>query len=124
MTKQITCIECPVGCSLDVDIENCRVVKVTGNSCPKGELYAFGEVENPVRILTSSVLAEGLSLKMVPVRTTGPIPKKDISRAMDDIKKIRVTRAIAAGDVIVRNFTAQGVDLISTREVPAEVKEQ
>lgn len=31
------------------------------------------EIENPMRILTSIVLAEGLSLKMVPIRRPGDV---------------------------------------------------
>lgn len=116
MIKKITCIECPKGCSLSVDIENCRVVKVSGNECPKGEKYAISEVENPMRILTSAVLTENLPLKMVPVRTDKPIPKAKVMQAMGDIKKIRVRKALKPGDVIKDNLLGLGVNLIATRE--------
>lgn len=117
MIKKITCIECPKGCSLSIDIENCRVVKVSGNECPKGEKYAIQEIENPMRILTSTVLAEGLSLKMVPVRTDKPIPKSKIMEAMSEIKRIRLKSQIKAGSVIVENFLSPGVNLLVTRNV-------
>ncbi len=115
MVKNITCIECPKGCLLSVDIENCRVVKVTGNKCPKGLGYAISEVENPMRIFTSAVLSNGLELKMVPVRTDKPIPKADLMRAMDEIKKIRLDRPVQAGDVVIRDFIKAGVSLVATR---------
>ena len=35
MTKDLICIECPRSCVLRVDIENCRVVKVTGEKVPQ-----------------------------------------------------------------------------------------
>ena len=117
MTKKITCIECPKGCSLSIDIENCRVIKVSGNQCPKGEKYAHQEIENPMRVLTSSVLAEGLSLKMVPVRTDKPIPKSRIMEAMDEVKRVRIKEPVTAGSVIVNNFMNLGVNLIATRSV-------
>ena len=66
MIKKLTCIECPKGCVLSVDVENCRVVEIAGSECPKGEKYAVAEIEYPTRILTSTVLAEGLPLKMIP----------------------------------------------------------
>jgi len=117
MVKNITCIECPVGCALSVDIENCRVIKVSGNKCPKGEAYAASEVENPLRVLTSAVLSQDLSLKMIPVRTDKPIPKSRILDAMAEIKKLKVNKPLSVGEVIVNNFLGLGVNLIATRDV-------
>ena len=115
MIKKVTCIECPKGCVLSVDVENCRVVKIVDSECPKGEKYAVSEIENPTRILTSTVLAEGAPLKMIPVRTDRPIPKSDMSKAMGEIKKIRVKQSLHIGDIIVRDFLGLGVNLIATR---------
>ena len=115
MIKKLTCIECPKGCPLSIDIENCRVVKVSGNECPKAEKYAIQEIENPMRILTSAVLAEGLSLKMVPVRTDKPIPKSRLAEAMEEVKKIRLKNPIKTDSVIVENFLNLGVNLLATR---------
>jgi len=115
MIKRLTCIECPVGCSLSVDIENDRVIKVEGNTCPKGEAYARSEIESPSRVLTSAVLAEGLALKMVPVLTDKPIPKEKLLDAMSALKKITVRRNVKAGEVIAKNLAGSGADLIATR---------
>ncbi len=117
MIKKITCIECPKGCPLTVDIENCKVVSVTGHECPKGEKYAKTEIENPMRILTAVILAEGLPVKMVPVRTDKPIPKARLGDAMVEIKKIRLARPVGVGEVIAENFLGTGVNLVSTRKV-------
>ncbi len=116
MIKKITCIECPVGCVLTVDTENCRVVNVSGNKCPKGGKYAVTEIEAPARILTSCVLAEGISLKMVPVRTDKPVPKDRLTKAMDHVKKVRISKDVSVGEVIVRDFLGLGVDLVVTRD--------
>jgi len=116
MKKEMTCIECPVGCALSVDIENCKVVKVSGGKCPKAEKYAISEVENPVRILTSTVLTDGLSFKMIPVRTDRPLPKRDILRAAEEIKKVRINKPTRAGEIIVKNFLNPGTNLIATRD--------
>jgi len=102
---------------LSVDIENCRVIKVSGNKCPKGEGYAASEIENPLRILTSAVLSEDLLLKMIPVRTDKPIPKSRILDAMAEIKKLRVSRPLRVGEVIVNNFLGLGANLIATRDI-------
>ena len=116
MIKRMTCIECPKGCRLAVDVESGKVIKVTGNECPKGEKYAISEVENPARILTSTILGQGLELKMIPVRTDKPIPKSRIFEAMNEVKKIKVQKPLSAGNVIVKNFLGLDVNLISTRK--------
>ncbi len=116
MTKNLICIECPRSCALAIDIENCRVVKVTGEKCPKGKDYAVSEVENPRRILTSTVSSRGINLKMVPVRTDRPIPKDRILEAAAEIRKMRLDRPVKAGEVIAENFLGFGVNLIVTRD--------
>ncbi|MDD5679890.1 MAG: DUF1667 domain-containing protein [Candidatus Omnitrophica bacterium] len=116
MIKKLTCIECPVGCSLSVDIENCKVTGISGNKCPKGEKYAISEIENPLRILTSVVLSEGLPLKVVPVRTDNPIPKAKIFEAMNEIKKIRITKPVTVGEILVTNFLGLNVNIVATRD--------
>jgi CxxC motif-containing protein len=118
MIKKLTCIECPASCALSIDVENCKVVKVTGHKCPKGLEYAAAEIENPSRILTATVLAEGSGLKMVPVRTDKPIPKADLFKAMDVVKKVRISRPVKAGDVIVAGLLGSKVNVIATRSSP------
>ncbi len=94
-----------------------KPIKITGSKCPKGEEYAVSEIENPQRILTSSVLAEGLALKTVPIKTDKPIPKKDLLRAMEEIKKIRLRKTVAVGDIVIKDLLGLGVNLVATREL-------
>lgn len=75
MKKKLTCILCPKGCVISLDLENGKIVTLEGNKCKRGETYAKSEIENPVRTLTATVLAEGLEIRMVPVKTSAPIPK-------------------------------------------------
>ena len=114
MKKEIICIECPKGCPLEVDIESGKVIAVSGNKCPKGKEYAQSEIEDPRRILTSSVLCEGLDIRMLPVRTGQPIPKARLMEAMEAVKKIRVSGSVKAGDVIAADFL--GTTLIASRD--------
>lgn len=116
MIKKLTCIECPQGCQLEVDIEGGHVIKVTGQKCKKGEAYASQEIENPMRTLASTILTKGLKLKMVPVKTSRPIPKGKLMDAMEEVKKVRLSRRVKVGDVIVRDLLGLGADLITTRD--------
>jgi CxxC motif-containing protein len=116
MKKRLICIECPAGCTLSVDVENGRVVKLEGNKCEKGETYAIAEIENPTRVLTTTVLAEGLQMKMIPVRTDRPIPKERMFEAMDQVRKVVVRSSGNVGDVVARNILGMGANLIATRK--------
>lgn len=117
MIKKLTCIECPNGCLLSVEIKNKKVVSIEGNECIKGEKYSKCEVENPVRFITSTVFAKGLSLKMVPVRTDKPVPKSKIKKAMEQIRKTRITKPVKVGDVIIENLLNLRINLIASREI-------
>ncbi len=117
MIKEIVCIECPKGCILSVDIEDNKVVKVRGAKCPKGIIYAASEIDKPVRIFTSTVLAEGLSMKLVPVRTDKPIPKKDLIKAVEESRRVKIVKPVKVGDSVVDNFLGPGIRLIATRGV-------
>lgn len=117
MIKMMICIECPKSCALAVDIDNGKVIRVQGSKCPKGAAYAALEVQDPARILTATIVSEGLSLKLIPVRTNKPIPKKDLLRAMEEIKKINIKAPVKAGDIIIKNLLGLGVKVVATRAV-------
>lgn len=117
MNKELICIECPKGCALSVDIENCKVIKVTGGECPKGEKYAVSEIENPQRILTATLLTQGFSLKLLPVRTDQPIPKTRIKDAMKAIRDFKVTKRVKTGEIVITDLLKLGANLIATRDL-------
>jgi len=104
MKKNFTCIECPKGCQLTVRVENEIVREVLGNQCPKGEVYAKQEIEHPLRTLTTTVAAQQLTVAMIPVRTTGPIPKPALREAMQLIKQIVITQPVKANQVLRKKF--------------------
>ena len=67
MKKELTCIICPQGCNIKVEIEGNNIINVEGNGCKRGYEYAISEVKNPVRTLTTTIkLQNG---KVIPVKT-------------------------------------------------------
>ena len=62
-----------------------KVLKVTGNSCPRGLKYATAEVIHPERVLTSTVRVKNGSLALLPIRSATPIPKETMLEAMKTI---------------------------------------
>ncbi len=117
MQKSFICIQCPKSCKILVDFDGEKINSIKGNLCKKGELYVRDEILNPRRILTTTVLTNGLEIKLLPVKTNKPIPKSKLFDAMKEIQKIRVDKPLKAGDIIVKDFIEQGVDLVATRDI-------
>ncbi|MBE5752618.1 MAG: DUF1667 domain-containing protein [Clostridiales bacterium] len=109
--KKLTCIECPIGCDLEVTLENGKVLSVTGNSCPRGKLYAENEVVCPKRVVTSSVRA--ISGEMVSVKTDNPVPKSEIFEVMKKINAVNCKLPVKIGQVLLENIS-DGVNLVVT----------
>ena len=84
--KELICIVCPKGCHLQVDEQN--DYQVFGNSCPRGAEYGKNELLHPTRVLTSIVKVTGGNHHCCPVKTNGGIPKEDIEKAMELLKRI------------------------------------
>ena len=98
---KLTCIECPMGCDLTATQENGKIT-VSGNSCPRGELYANNEVVCPKRVLTTTVKSN--NGKLVPVKTDLPIRKEMTFEVMDKISKITISTPVKIGDVVVEKI--------------------
>lgn len=115
--RELTCINCPLGCALTVSMEQGKVIKVEGNTCQKGKSYGEKEVTNPTRIVTSSVKVSGGRLPVVSVKTASDIPKGKISACAEALKAIEVKAPVAIGDIILHDVCHTGVDIIATRNV-------
>ena len=113
---ELTCIQCPIGCSLIVTI-NSDNITVSGNTCPRGEIYGKKEVIAPTRTVTSTVVVEGGELARVSVKTACDIPKEMVFAVMDAIRGTRVAAPVKIGDVIIENVAGSGVDVIATKTV-------
>ena len=116
-TRELTCIGCPMGCPLTVEIENNEVKSVTGNTCKRGEDYAKKEVTNPTRIVTSSVVVKGGVLAAVSVKTKEDIPKGKIFDCVKALKEVEVKAPVYIGDVVLTDVAGTGVDVIATKNV-------
>lgn len=102
MIKTLTCIECPIGCEIEVTVENEKVVALKGNGCPRGKLYAEAEVVCPKRVITSTVRSE--SGEMIPVKTDKPVRKDAMFEVMKTINAFVCKPSVKLGDVLVENI--------------------
>ena len=83
------------------EMEGQEVLSVTGNSCPRGDMYARTEVVNPVRTVTSSVLVTGGQAERTSVKTAKPIPKGMIFDVMKEIDSAVIAAPVKIGDVVI-----------------------
>ena len=114
MKRNLTCIICPRGCSLTAEIDG-NAIKVSGNSCPKGQQYAIDEITHPTRTVTSTVRISNRENSMVSVKTAKPIPKEHIFDVMQLIRNTQTNAPVDIGDIIIKDV--YGTDVIATKTV-------
>lgn len=106
----LTCIMCPMGCSLTVT-KTKNGHEVSGNTCARGEAFGKEEITSPKRIVTSLIRT---SKGVTSVKTSAPIPKKLIFNVMKEIDKVEVKNA-KIGDVVIKNVLNTGADVVVTK---------
>lgn len=115
--KNLTCINCPMGCALSVEMNGDEVLSVSGNTCNRGDVYARKEMTNPTRIVTSTVRVSGGKSDMVSVKTREDIPKGKIFECVQALKDVCVQAPVHIGDVVAANIADTGIDVVATRNV-------
>ena len=112
--QQIICIQCPLGCHGRVTTdETNKVVRYEGYECKEGKKYAEAEVDEPLRILTTTVITESKIRPLLPVKTNKPIPKNKLKRCMRVLAKVRAKPPVSLGHVIVPNILDTGADIVT-----------
>ena len=113
MNRELTCIGCPIGCGMSIEIEDDKIQNVKGNTCKRGLEYALSECTNPTRIVTSTVMSD--DGRMISVKTNKPIPKEKIFECMKKINNSIAKPPVEIGDTIIKNVF--GSDIIATVSV-------
>ena len=115
MKRELTCIVCPKGCQLTVELEGKKILSVEGYTCKRGLAYAEAECTAPMRTLTTTAAVVGGGV--VPVKTDRTIPKEMLFECMKAINEIRVPADAKLGDVVIENVLGTGANVITTRNV-------
>ena len=111
--KELVCIVCPKGCRLHVDEEN--GFAVTGNSCPRGAAYGKNEIQNPTRVLTSTVRLNGGAYRRCPVKTDRAIPKGKLLDVMEALNDVELSSPVSIGQVALENVCGTGANVVVTK---------
>lgn len=115
--KYLNCINCPMGCKIHVTLNADTIINISGNTCPRGEVYARQEISNPQRMLTTTVRIQGGVLPLLPVVSHSTLPEKLIFDCVRALQDIRTKAPVKMGDVIVHNILNSGVDIVASRDV-------
>ena len=117
--RELICIGCPLGCMLTVEMEGESIINITGNTCPKGKVYAEKEVMSPTRIVTSTVRVSGGEKALVSCKTSRDIPKEKIFAIVGALKDVKVKAPVSIGDILVPDVADTGADMIATANIQA-----
>ena len=113
---ELVCINCPVGCRLQVTMADGRVIAVIGNQCKRGEKYARQECVDPRRVVTAVIPLVG-SKTPLSVKTRQPIPKNKVFDCMAELSALKICPPVFMGDVIKSNICGTEIDVIATKTV-------
>lgn len=119
MTRELTCITCPMGCRLVAESagEASGELIVSGNRCPRGAAYAREELLAPKRTVTATCRAVGSSseLRRIPCRTTAPFPKERVDELLSAIYALETRLPVKRGEVLLKDALGLGIDVVATR---------
>ena len=116
-TRELTCINCPMGCRISVVMEGDDIISVTGNTCKRGFVYACNEVRSPVRTVTTTIKVSGGVADRVSCKTKEPVPKDKIFEVMEAINQASCKAPVAIGDVLIEDCAGTGIPVVATKAV-------
>jgi len=118
--KQITCIICPTGCRITINEKNGWNI-FSGNKCARGAEFVNTELTFPVRSLTTTVRTVFPDMPVLPVRTSGEVPKERMMEIIRELSKVTITERIGIGETVVANILDTGCDIIATCDLSRDV---
>ena len=115
--REVTCIQCPMGCKIAVEIYRQEVLGTKNAGCSRGVEYAIKEIKSPVRDFFSTIKVNNGKTPMLSVRSTKPVPKDLLLVCAIEISKLTVQAPIRIGSVIVKDILNSGIDIIATKNI-------
>ncbi|MFW6139545.1 MAG: DUF1667 domain-containing protein [Spirochaetota bacterium] len=92
-------------------------IKVSGNKCTRGKVYATEEMLSPTRMVTATVHIRSKIQNRLPVKTSGAIQKEYIYELLHTLYNISVSPPVRMGQKIIQDFNHTGIDVIATFEL-------
>ena len=120
---EFLCINCPLGCILELTEEDGEILDIAGAECKVGEKYAEEEFRNPRRMVSTTVRISGGVLPLLPVVSAAPIPKVLVKEAVRALAEVEVDAPVEDGQVVYPNILDTGVDVVSSRKLGSKSKD-
>ncbi len=115
---ELVCIACPIACRLSVSQAADGAITVTGNRCPRGELYGKEEVLAPRRIVTAVVPTSSIAFPCAPVRTDVPVARGLVRELLRMLYSRTAELPVRRGQVFLEDF--HGARVVFTRTLPPD----
>jgi len=116
LPREIICVACPKGCRLEAVRENGQIL-VTKEGCKRGIQYAVREIEDPRRMVASTVRVSGAMHPLVPVYTEEPFPKVLIPKLLKKLQEVRLDAPVQMGQVVIRDALDTGINVVASRNL-------
>lgn len=113
---EIICVACPKGCRLEVHRAQGEIL-VSDAECKQGKEYAIGEINDPRRMVASTVRVNSCIHPLVPVYTESPFPKGKIKELLLEIRSIQIDAPVKIRQVIIKNALETGINIIASRDL-------
>lgn len=120
-TKMI-CIDCPIGCEINVTHDGKIVLEIDGNKCKKGIDYTETEITDPRRVVITTVRVRGGFHHLVPVRSTEPVPKTKIFSILKKLRKVELKTPVKIHQVVLPDAVGTGIDIVTSRSLSPKLK--
>ncbi len=116
--RKLICIKCPRGCEIQTSVDGHGVImEIEGNFCRLGEEYASEEIRDPRRTVTTTVRVKNGKHPLVPVWTSGPIPKDRIFELMDLTRHVELEAPVGKDRIVLENIFGLNIDVLASSAV-------
>lgn len=116
-TIEIICVVCPKGCTLKVIHQGGKMLSVDGG-CKRGEKYAASELQDPRRMVASTVKVKNGLYPLVPVYTEKAFPKHLIPQLVKELRKVEVPAPVKIRQIVLENAHGTGINIVASRDMP------
>jgi len=116
LPREIICVACPKGCRLEAVRKNGEIL-VTNEGCKRGIEYAIREIEDPRRMVASTVRVSGGRHPLVPVYTEEPFPKGLIPELLEQLREVGLEAPVRIGQIVLENALNTGINVVASRDL-------
>ena len=117
MKGRFICVVCPVSCPVNAEWNDTELLSIDHAQCKLAWDFIQGEIFDPRRTVTTTVLVDGADLPLVSVKTETPVPKGLVLEVMDYLADVVAQAPVEIGDVMVTDILGTGTNIVATRKV-------